>query len=155
MRLYLKQRVFSWRDRFTVYDEQGNDRYYVEGEFFSWGKHLHIYDLQNREVALVRQKLLTFVPRFAVVINDREVAEVCREITFFRPKFRVLGPNWDMEGDFLAHEYQILGSGNPVAAISKQWFTFGDAYEINIAPNQNELAVLATVLALDACISAN
>lgn len=37
MTLYMKQKIFSWSDRFTVKDELGNDRYYVEGELFSWG----------------------------------------------------------------------------------------------------------------------
>ena len=47
MKLYLKQKVFSWGDSFTVYDENGNDKYYVEGEIFSFGKKLHIYDLSK------------------------------------------------------------------------------------------------------------
>ena len=42
MKLYIKQKVFSWVDRFTVFDETGADKYYVEGEFFSWGKKLHV-----------------------------------------------------------------------------------------------------------------
>ena len=37
MKLYIKQKVFSWVDRFTVFDETGADKFYVEGEFFSWG----------------------------------------------------------------------------------------------------------------------
>ena len=44
MRLYIKQAVFSWRDRFAVRDEFGGDRYFAEGEFFSMGKQLHVYD---------------------------------------------------------------------------------------------------------------
>ena len=31
MKLYLKQKVFSFRDRFYVKDDAGNDCYYVEG----------------------------------------------------------------------------------------------------------------------------
>lgn len=38
MMLYIKQKVFSCADRFTVKDETGVDRYYVEGEFLSLGK---------------------------------------------------------------------------------------------------------------------
>lgn len=35
MKLYIKQKVFSWSDLFTVKDSYGADRYYVEGELFS------------------------------------------------------------------------------------------------------------------------
>lgn len=44
MRLYIKQRAFSWTDKFSIKDEYGEDRYYVEGEFLSFGKKLHVYD---------------------------------------------------------------------------------------------------------------
>jgi uncharacterized protein YxjI len=47
MKLYIKQKVFSWADRFTVKDENGADRYFVEGEMFSWGKKLHVYDMDD------------------------------------------------------------------------------------------------------------
>ena len=64
MKLYMKQKVFSWNDRFTVKDAWGNDKYFVEGELFSWGKKLHVYDLQNREVAFIKQEVWSFMPRF-------------------------------------------------------------------------------------------
>ena len=44
MKLYIKQKVFSWVDRFTVFDETGADKYHGEGEFFSWGKKLYVTD---------------------------------------------------------------------------------------------------------------
>ena len=49
MKLYIKQKVFSWGDKFTVKDVNGEDRYYVEGEIFSWGKKLHVYDMRGNE----------------------------------------------------------------------------------------------------------
>lgn len=42
MKLYIKQKVFSCGDKFTVKDEAGHDRYYVEGEIFTCGKKLHL-----------------------------------------------------------------------------------------------------------------
>ena len=45
MKLYIKQKVFSWGDKFTVKDEAGRDRYYVEGEVFTFGRKLHVYDM--------------------------------------------------------------------------------------------------------------
>ena len=38
MKLYLQQKVFSIGDKFTLYDESGNERYFVQGEIFSFGK---------------------------------------------------------------------------------------------------------------------
>ena len=51
MKLYIKEKVFSLGDKFTVNDAYGEDKYVVEGEVFSWGKKLHVYDRIGREVA--------------------------------------------------------------------------------------------------------
>ena len=51
MNLYIKQRFFSWGDKFAIYDANGNEKYYVEGEIFTWGKKLHVYDMFGRPYA--------------------------------------------------------------------------------------------------------
>ena len=153
MKLYIKQKVFSWKDRFTVWDESGNDRYYVEGELFSFGKKLHVYDVQNREVAFIHQKVFSFLPRYFVSVNGVEVAEIVKEFTFFKPKYRIEGMNWDVEGNFLAHDYTVNRQGTPVVRIRKEWMTWGDSYELDIAHPADEIPALAVVLAID-CVTA-
>ena len=37
MKLYIREKVFSWGDKFTVKDQYGNDKYIVQGEVFSFG----------------------------------------------------------------------------------------------------------------------
>jgi uncharacterized protein YxjI len=152
MKLYIKQKVFSWGDKFTVKDQVGTDRYFVEGEVFSFGKKLHVYDAHHFERAYIKQELLTWMPRYSVYTNGAQIAQVKREFTFFRPKYTIDGPGWDVEGDFFAHEYQITQSGRLIATISKEWMTWGDSYELDIADGVNEITALAVVLAIDAVI---
>jgi uncharacterized protein YxjI len=152
MKLYIKQKVFSWGDKFTVMDQVGTDRYFVEGEVFSFGKKLHVYDAHHFERAYIKQELLTWMPRYSVYTNGAQIAQVKREFTFFRPKYTIDGPGWDVEGDFFAHEYQITKSGRTIATISKEWMTWGDSYELDIADGVNEITALAVVLAIDAVI---
>lgn len=71
MRLLIKQRVFSWTDSYDVYDENENAKYFVKAEFFSLGHQLHVYDRNNRELGVIRQRLLTLLPAFEIEINDR------------------------------------------------------------------------------------
>lgn len=153
MKLYLKQHIFTWGDRFTIYDEAGNDRYYVEGEVFTFFKKLHIYDLNGSEVAYIKEQFALLEPRYTIYRGDREVAEVVKEFTFFVPKYSVEGLGWDIDGDFFAHNYRLTTLGSPVASVSKQWFTLGDAYEINIASDADEVNALAVVLVIDACLA--
>ncbi|MBQ8503773.1 MAG: LURP-one-related family protein [Clostridia bacterium] len=154
MKLYIKQKVFSWNDKFTVYDEYGYDRYYVEGEFFSFGKKLHVYDLNGREVAFIEQKVMSFLPRFFVYVNGAQVAEIVKQFTFFRPKYSIDGLGWNIEGSFWAHDYEITQNGRPIVTIMKEWMTWGDCYELNIANPQDEIVALAVVLTIDCVMAA-
>ena len=44
MKLYLKQKAFSWKDSFTVKDEDGKDKYYIVGRIASLGRKLTVTD---------------------------------------------------------------------------------------------------------------
>ena len=111
MKLYIKQKVFSWVDRFTVFDETGADKYHVEGEFFSWGKKLYVTDLTGHETAFIQQKVFSMMPRFFVYIDGVERAEIVKRFTFFCEKYEIEGLDWTIEGDFWTHEYRITQNG--------------------------------------------
>ena len=154
MKLYMKQKVFSWADTFTVKDSMGEDKYFVKGEAFSWGKKLHVYDRSGREVAFVRQKLWTFMPRYMVSVNGTDVAEIVKEFTFLRPKYSIIGPGWEVDGSFWEHDYEVTENGRPIVSIRKEWMTWGDTYELDIADTGNEVMALAVVLAIDCVLDA-
>ena len=153
MKLYMKQKVFSWRDRFLIQNENGENRYSVEGEILSWGKKLRVYDMSGAEVAFIRQKVMSWLPRFFVEIDGRVVCEIVKELTFLHQKYRLDGLPWSLEGDFWAHEYSLTENGRPVMRLSKKWFSWGDSYELDIADPRNELLCLCVTLAVD-CVLA-
>ena len=155
MKLYIKEKVFTWGDQFTVKDERGNDRYVVEGEVFSWGKKLHVYDMTGREVTAIRQEVWSFLPRYYVFCGDRQVAEIKKEFSFFFPKYRIDGLGWEIDGSFMAHEYEITQSGRTIVSISKEWMTWGDSYELNITNPSDEIVALAVVLTIDCVMEAS
>jgi len=55
MSLYIKQKIFTWGDKFSVYEKNGSEKYYVRGEVFTLGKKLHLYD-KGRQQLLCKQK---------------------------------------------------------------------------------------------------
>jgi uncharacterized protein YxjI len=150
----MKQKVFSWRDRFFIKDESERDRYSVEGEIFSWGKKLHVYDTGGNEVAFIRQKIMTFMPRFYVEIGGRVVCEVVQEFTLLRPKYRLEGLPWRMEGDYWGHDYSLYNQNFTVMRLYKHWFTWGDSYALEISDPKDELLCLCVALAVDCALAA-
>jgi len=154
MKLYMKQKVFSFRDKFTIKDEYGNDRYYAQGELFSWGHKLHICNAYNQEIAFVKQKILTWLPKFEVYLDGRLVTEVKKDFTFFKPKYTLTGLSWVVSGDYWAHNYTISDNGYPIVTISKAWFSWGDSYAIDIRDGVDERLAIAVVLAIDCVLEA-
>lgn len=152
MKLYIKQKVFSFGAKFSVKDEDGNDRYFVEGEVLTLGRKLHIYDAYDNEVAFVRQKLLTFMPKFTVEVGGEEVAEIVKEFTLFKPKYYVDGLGWEVDGELFAHDYVITCGNEEIVSIHKAWMSWGDTYELDIADDTNEITALAVVLAIDSVL---
>ena len=155
MKLYIREKVFSWGDKFTVKDQYGNDKYLVQGEVFSFGKKLHVYDMTGREVAFIKQELWSFLPKYYVFCNGNQVAEIRKEFTFLFPKYSIAGLGWEISGSFWEHNYEIVKSGTSIVSIRKDWMSWGDSYELDIANPADELVALAVVLTIDCVNEAN
>lgn len=154
MKLYIKQKVFSWGARFRIFDIFDEDRYSAEGEVFTLGRKLHLYSAEGEELAFIHQKLLSFLPTYFVSRDGIDVAQVVKEFTFGRQSYTVGGPGWHVDGDFFAHEYRICSGDGTVAFVSKKWFSWGDSYEVDITDGEDEVMVLAVVLIIDAVLDA-
>ena len=155
MKLYIREKVFSWGDKFTVKDAYGEDKYIVEGEVFTFGKKLHVYDRSGREVAFIKQEVWSFLPRFYVFCGDRQVAEIKKEFTFLFPRYTIEGLGWEIEGSFMAHDYEITRGGGTIVRIRKEWMTWGDSYELEILNPADEIVALAVVLTIDCVTESN
>lgn len=154
MKLMIKQKVFSWRDRFNVYDQDMAVRYQVSGEIFTIGKKLHVEDGYGHEVAFIHEKVLTFLPKYYISQNGQDVAEVKKEFTFFKPVYSIPAFGWTVKGSIMEHNYSIFGPGGQIVAeIHKQWLAWGDTYIIDVMQGSDELMVLCTVLIIDAVMA--
>ncbi len=150
MKLLFKQRFFSFLDSYDIYDQSGNVVYTVKGRF-TFGKHLDIYDALGRHVGYLKQELFTFRPKFNLYANDVFIGCITKEFTFFRPKFNIDVNGWDIQGDYWEWDYHITDYlGKHIADAYKEPFNFTDTYTINVPDENNALAVLMVVLAIDA-----
>jgi uncharacterized protein YxjI len=64
----------------------------------------------------------------------------------------VAGPQpyeMSLTGSLLEHEYTITRNNQTVATVSKRWISLTDTYGVDIAPGEDDLLILASVLALD------
>lgn len=107
MKLCFKQRFFSWFDSYDIYDAStGATAFTVEGKL-AWGHCLHILDAQGRHIATVKERVLTFLPKFDLYIGERSIGTIRKEFTLFRPAFVLDFNGWRVQGSFLEWDYTI------------------------------------------------
>jgi len=151
MKYLVKQKVFSFRDSFTIKNEFGEECFSVIGKIFSFGNKLHLTDLQGNELYYIEQKIFRFLPEYTIYRDGVPVAQVKKNFTFFRPSFDITSVygNYNISGNLWAYDFSIFKNGSPVAVISKQWFSFSDTYGVSIDDREDAAFILALVIVLD------
>lgn len=149
MKYLIKQKVFSIPEKFYIYDEFGEELYLCKGEFFTFASKLHLYDKEGNEILYIKEKLFSLLQKIYVYKDGKEVSEIIKKLSLFKPYYDIYPQKWEIKGDFFEHEYQIISQNNLVATISKKWFSWGDTYNIDVSDAYDDLIVLAIVLAID------
>lgn len=150
MKLLFQQRFFSWFDSYDIYNEANETVYTVKGQL-SWGHCLKIFDAQRREIGMVKERVLTFLPKFELYLGGNYIGCISKEFSFFKPKYNIDCNGWHVEGDFFEWDYSIFSAaGQKVATVSKQLFRWTDTYGIDVLNPDDALPALMLVLAIDA-----
>lgn len=150
MKLIFKQRLFSWFDSYDIYDENGKTLYIVKGQL-SWGHCLKIFDSASNEIGTVKQRVLTFLPKFELYLKGQYIGCIYKELSFLKPKYNIDYNGWKVQGDFFEWDYDILNqSGIRIAKVSKELLKLTDTYVIDVINPGDALCALMLVLAIDA-----
>lgn len=150
MKLLFKQRFFSRFDSYDIYTESGETAYTVKGQL-AWGHCLKIFNASGREVGTVRERVLTWLPKFEMYLGEQYVGCIRKEFTFFTPKFDIDCNGWHVEGNFFEWDYSVFDAeGNHLATVSKELLHWTDTYVIDVRNPTDALCVLMLVLAIDA-----
>ena len=153
MRYMIKERFFRLGDDSDILDESGRPVFHVDGKVLTLRDRLVVNDPSGQEVASVQRKLLSFRPTYEISAGGREVAKVRKHFfTPFRDSFTIDVPGPDdleMTGSLLDHDFTIRRGDRVVATVSKAWLTLRDTYGVEVAPGEDDVLILASVLALD------
>ncbi|WP_431027009.1 LURP-one-related/scramblase family protein [Lysinibacillus sp. LZ02] len=152
--LYIKQKVFSLSGKFTIKDQQEQDVYYVEGSFLQIPKTFSIMNAAREEVALITKKVFSFLPKFFVEVNGREVLTIKKEFSFLKARYTIDAAGIEVQGNWWDMNFQVLQHGEVIGKVSKEWFTWGDSYQVQIVDEQMETIIIALVIAID-CVKAD
>ena len=154
----IRERLFRLGEDSDIIDEAGQPVLHVDGKVLSLHNRLILQDPAGREVGQVHRKLAALRPTYEITIGGKDVAEVRKHLfTPFYERFTidVPGPSdLEINGDLLDHEFTIERDGQTVAAVSKRWLSMTASYAVDVAPGEDDVLILASVLALDMAIDA-
>ena len=153
MQYLIRERFFRLGEDSDITDASGQPVLRVDGQVLTLRDLLILRDPAGQEVARVYRRLIALRPTYEISVGGREVAAVRKHFfTPFRDRFTIDIPGPDdleMTGNLLDHEFTIRRGNQTVATVSKRWFTLRDTYGVDIAPGEDVLLILASVLALD------
>ena len=152
MRYQLKEKIWTFKDSYVIKDEQGNPAFNIVGKWFSWGDNLSFKSSSGEELLQIKQVLWTFMPKYTILKNGQEVAEVQKKFSWFNQKFvlDVPGPNdYTISGSFWQREFEFLREGKVVANVSKKFWSWSDTYGIDIQDGEDVDLILATCIVID------
>jgi uncharacterized protein YxjI len=152
--LFIKQKVFSIGEKFTIKDDQEKDVYFVEGSFMKIPKTFLIMNTMREEIAHITKKTFSFLPKFLVEVNGKEVLKIKKEFSFFKAKYTIESADIEVNGNWWDMNFEILQNGEVLGNVNKEWFSWGDSYKVQIADEKMEAIVIAIVVAID-CVKAS
>ena len=153
-RYKIRQNLISIGDDFWIENEEGQRVFKVDGKVLRIRKTLVLEDMNGKKLAQIQERLLTIKDTMVVEDADgKDIATIKKAlIAPFRDKWDVKvkdGPDLDVQGNILDHEYSIKAGREKVAEISKKWFRLTDTYGVEIDPGQNDILILAVAIAID------
>lgn len=153
-RYQMRQKLISFGDDFYIQDEAGRKVFKVDGKVLRVRDTLKFKDMQGNTLCQIQERKLRVKDVMAVEdAEGKKVAEVKKAlITPLRDRWTVKirnGHDLDVQGNILDHEYTIKEGRKKVAQVSKKWFRVRDTYGVEIAPDQEDILILAVTVALD------
>jgi uncharacterized protein YxjI len=149
----IRERFFGLGEDSDITDEHGRPILHVDGKVLSLRDRLVLRDPNGREVAQVQRKLASMRPTYQISVGGEQTATVRKKLfTPFVDRYTIDIPGPDdleITGDLFDHEFTVRRGGQVVATVSKAFLTMRDTYAVDIAPDQDHLLILASVLALD------
>ena len=154
-RYQMRQKMVSIGNDFWIENEQGQRIYKVDGKAIRVRDTLIFEDTNGKELCKIREKMLRVKDSIEIEGPGGERLAMVKKalISPLRDRWTVKignGPDLDVQGNILDHEYSIEeGRNRKIAEISKKWFRIRDSYGVEIAPGQNDVVLLAVTTAID------
>jgi uncharacterized protein YxjI len=128
--------------------------YKVDGKALRVRDTLYFKDMQGNKLCRLQEKVVRIKNTMQIEGPDGETLATVKKaiITPLRDRWTVKikgGPDLEVQGNILDHEYRIGEGRQKVGEVSKKWFRVRDTYGVEVAEGQDDVLILAVTVAID------
>jgi uncharacterized protein YxjI len=153
-RYKMREKLVSIGDDFWIENEAGQKAFKVDGKALRVRKTLKFENPQGQTLCQIQERMMRVKDSMEVEdAHGNRVALVKKAlISPVRDRFTVKiknGPDLEVKGNILDHEYSIGEGRDKVAEVSKKWFRIRDTYGVEIEPGQDDIVILTVTVCID------
>jgi len=150
----MREKMVSIGDDFWIENSAGKRAFKVDGKALRVRDTLNFEDAHGNVLCKIQERKLRVKDSMEVEdAHGKQVAMVKKKIISpVRDRFTVKiknGPDLEVKGNILDHQYTIGEGRDKVAEVSKKWFRVRDSYGVEIDPNQDDIVILAVTVCID------
>ena len=153
-RYKMRQKMVSIGQDFWIENDQGQKVFKVDGKALRVRNTLQFEDSDGNELCKIQQRIAQIKDTMKIEGPRGETLAMVKKalITPLRDRWVVKikgGPDLEVKGNILDHEYRIGEGRQKVGEVSKKWFRIRDTYGVAIDPGQNDALILAITVCID------
>jgi len=150
----MRQNLISIGDDYWIENERRERVFRVDGKALRVRQTLVFEDRDGRELYKIQERMLRIKDSMEIEDAGGQRAAMVKKalITPLRERWVVNvadGPDLEVQGNLLDHEYTIGEGRDKIAEVSKKWFRIADTYGVEVEQGQNDALILAVTVALD------
>jgi len=150
----MREKLVSIGNDFWIENAAGQKTFKVDGKAMRVRDTLKFEDAHGKELCKIQEKKVRVKDTMNIEGPGGETLATVKKalITPVRDRWTIKvgsGPDMEIQGNIVDHEYKIEEGRTKVAEVSKKWFRVRDSYGVEIAPGQDDILILAATVAID------
>jgi uncharacterized protein YxjI len=150
----MREKLVSIGDDYWIENDRGERQFKVNGKALRVRETLVLEDANGNELLKIQERKLRVRDTMEIEDHDGHTIATVKKamISPLRERWTVDvsgGPDLEVHGNIVDHEYSIERDGNKVAEVSKRWFRIADTYGVEVAGGQDPALILAVTAVLD------
>lgn len=155
IKLYMRQKVFTIRDKYSICDLDETPVYYVKGNITGLGFSIQYAD--GSDIMTIKKKLVAITPEYTLFEGNENIGHIKKKIKLGRAEIQgeVKGQPIMIKGDMVGHSFNIFLNGKAVGNVDTARLTWGDCYSIEVLDESVKDLVVTIAVICDNTLKGN